>query len=263
MAECFKCGVSGERARLFDAIGDEGIVQICEKCSFGTSIPVIRKPTDFQIKKAEKTQTVYEKLAGVAGIDVKKHQGAIYNPKTNYDLDKQDTSLRDIVDRNFNMNLPEKSAPDPNLIDNFHWVIMRARRSKKLTQFQFAKELAEPIAAIRMAEQGILPEDNYKILHKIENFLGINLMRREIVKMPIQEKFKEIGFDKSTTRALTISDIKRMNKEREEDVFTQEPTLIEEGIEDINLINQDIIDIDEEDLEGVSEDESEGLIFKR
>ncbi len=261
MTECCKCGVSGERARLFDAIGDEGVVQICEKCSFGTSMPIIRKPTDFQIKKAEKKQTVYEKLAGTAGIDVQKHQVAISGVKTNDRLEKQETSLRDIVDRNLEMNLPEKPAPNPNLVDNFHWILMRARRKRKLTQFQIAKELTEPITAIKMAEQGILPEDNYQLLSKLESFFGVNLMKREIVKRPIQEKPKRLGFDADATKTLTISDLKEMDKGHEEEIFAQEPTSVEEGVEDINLINQEIVDI--EDVEDISKEDIDDLIHKK
>ncbi len=235
MVECFKCGVSGDKARLFDAISDEGIVKICEKCSFGEDMPIIRRPTTFQLKETEKKKTVYEKLAGRQGINVQQHQEAISSAKTKELLDKQEISLRDIVDRNFQMNLPEKSRSNPNLVDNFHWLIMRARRKRKLTHSQFARELAESVTAIKMAEQGILPEDDYKLLSKIESFLGIKLIKREIVERTIKEQPKRLGFDADTSKTLTISDLKEMKQEHEAEIFKENPKIFGEKKKGISL----------------------------
>jgi len=147
MEECFKCGVSSVRARLFDAISDEGIVKICEKCSFEEHMPIIRRPTTFQLKESERKQTVYEKLSRAAGIKTPEATDSSFSKL------KEEVTLREIVDRKYQENLPKESAPRPEMIDNFHWIIMRARRMKKLTQAQFAKEIGESEAAIKMAEQ--------------------------------------------------------------------------------------------------------------
>ena len=41
--ECAKCGISSDRALLFDAIAGKGIVKICKKCSFDEHLPIITR----------------------------------------------------------------------------------------------------------------------------------------------------------------------------------------------------------------------------
>ncbi len=210
--ECFKCGISGEKALLFDAISNEGIVKICKKCSFEEDIPIIRKPTDFQLKESETKQTIYERLSNAAGIKNKK------DDKTVELLKKQETTLRDIVDRNFDMNLKQKPEQRLDLVDNFHWIIMRIRRLKKMTQSQLAKAIAEPEAAIKKAEEGIIPEGNYQFINKLENCLGIRLLKKEFIKKT-EEKPTEIRFDPITTKSLTIADLRGMKEKHEAEIF--------------------------------------------
>ena len=49
------------------------------------------------------------------------------------------------MDKNYKEKVGEDLSKKPraDLVDNFHWIIMRARRMKKLTQAQFAKEIGE------------------------------------------------------------------------------------------------------------------------
>ena len=45
MAErCARCDVNGEEVRLFDAVYDGRMGQICERCSIIENIPIIKKP---------------------------------------------------------------------------------------------------------------------------------------------------------------------------------------------------------------------------
>ncbi len=125
MDECFKCGISGDKAFLMEAITNEGIVKICRKCSFEEDIPTIRKPTVMQLREPEKRQTVYQRLSKVAGIKDR--------PVENRELKKQETTLKEIVDERFKSRIKEKKSAPEELIDNFHWVMMRVRRLKKIT----------------------------------------------------------------------------------------------------------------------------------
>jgi len=260
MEECFKCGVSSVRARLFDAISDEGIVKICEKCSFEEHMPIIRRPTTFQLKESERKQTVYEKLSRAAGIKTPEATDSSFSKS------KEEVTLREIVDRKYQENLPKESAPRPEMINNFHWIIMRARRMKKLTQAQFAKEIEESEAAIKMAEQGILPEDDYRLVNKLENYLGIKIIRPEFVeKIRETEKPKELSFDLQTSKELTIADLKEIKEEREFEVLGQE-------VEELDLIGEDVEEIKLEDIgeeeikrdKGeVSQEEMDKILFGR
>lgn len=198
MGECFRCGVSSENARLFDAVSSEGIVKVCVKCASEEHIPLIKKPTTSQIKESEKTESYRDAVA--------KHQIV----KRNDLRDKENMSLRDIVDMNLKIPGKEENKPRPDLIDNFHWKISRARRMKHVSREQFAKDLGESETLIKMIENGILPEDDNKIINKIESYLGINLRKPGFRK----SEEKKIGFDSISVKNLTISNLREMRENK-------------------------------------------------
>jgi len=213
--ECSKCGVSGSKTRLLDVISREGIVKLCEKCFLEENMPLVRKPANFQLKdsviipKSSVKKTVYERLSEISGVQNRKI------PEKEL-LNKQETTLKDIVNKNFEIISGEGGSAE-DLIDNFHWVIMRARRLKHLTQGQFAKAIAEPEAAIKAIEKGFLPKNNYRLIKKIENYLQIKLLKKETEQK--QEFEKEISFDPVTAKTLTIADLQDMKKKKEEEIF--------------------------------------------
>ena len=213
MTECFKCGVSDKNVQLFDVITKEGIVKMCDGCSRSEDSPILRKPTIFQLRELERKPTVYERLARAAGIDPREKRAE----KTE-GLLKQETSLRAIVDKNYQERVRQEAKPRPDLIDNFHWVIMRTRRSKHITQKQMAEAIGEAEAAIKMAEEGVLPENNY-LLNKIQNYLGINLFKdgnKIIPENPGPVTTKPPIFDRKNPANLTISDLKNLKEKKEE-----------------------------------------------
>ena len=117
--ECYKCGISGERVKLFDAITREGIVKVCEKCSRSEDNPVIRRPTQFQLKEIERKPTVYERLSRAAGINPSEKRVE----KSDF-LVSEEANLKKIVDKNYAEKIikDSKKIPRPELVDNFHWV---------------------------------------------------------------------------------------------------------------------------------------------
>jgi len=212
--ECSVCGVSRKKVRLLDAISSKGIVKICEACSKAEDMPILRRPTTFQLKESEKRPRIYDMLSSV------REQGkeSWREPEKKYEKTKTEITLRKIVDRNYEKIVPKEKEPRPDLVDNFHWIIMRTRRLKKLTQEQLAKEISESTAAIKMAEQGILPEDDYRLVNKLEGFLGINLVKG-VSKIPEFSPEKSpariIKFDTKTMQNLTIADLKGMKEQTE------------------------------------------------
>ncbi len=236
--ECFKCGVSGSRVRLFDVISDRGIVKICEKCFSEEDMPIVRKPSSFQLwetknKLPSSRQTVYERLSHMSGI--KKADNI--SERNRELLDKQETTLKDIIDKNLERS-SWKIVPKDDLVDNFHWIIMRARRLKHLTQSQFARAIAEPEATIKILEEGVLVEGSYKVINKIENYLGIKLVKKEAVGK-VREFDKKIDFDPITAKTLTISDLKEMKQKKEGEIFKKPERKIEED-ESIENQNKDL-----------------------
>jgi ribosome-binding protein aMBF1 (putative translation factor) len=260
--ECFRCGISGNEARLFDAISDEGIVSLCGKCSDEENLPLIRKPTTFQLKESERKTTIHDRLAARMETSKEVHEEVQTEAQKREELKlKEETTLRDIVDKNFHKDLSEESKPRTDLIDNFHWVIMRARRSKKITVEQLGKEIAESGAAIKMAEKGVLPEDDFRLVNKLENFLGIRIIKNrpaeniEITMTVQDEPPKVLGFDNATTENLTISDLQEMKKQKEQD---------EEDVEGVQE-DEDIAEkkVPLEDKEDLNDEEMDDLIFGR
>ncbi len=242
--ECFKCGVSGERIRLFDAISREGIVKVCKECASEEDMPIIKKPVGFLPGEEEK-ETIRRVLSRISGVK------SIEKPKEVHQaLKEQEIKLKEIADANFQKSIQEKPVSTKGLVDNFHWVIMRIRRSKKITQEELAEAITEPEAAIKMAEQGII--SSLKLIEKLENYLNIKLRKDEediiihdvkkSIPIESQEKSKtELSFDPTITKSLTIADLKGIKKKREEDIPRKEEK--EKPFEERALTDKDIDDI--------------------
>ncbi len=232
MAECIKCEISDEKALLFDAISREGVVKICKKCNKEEGLPLINQVKHKQ--GIERERNVYNRLAKYAGINPVEHRKkfGVGGEIKESSIDVDNKKLKDIVDENYKKKVSDDSVSSKkrdDLIYNFHWLIMRERRKRKLTQSQLAREIQEPESAIKLIEQGYLPEKDWeKLIMKLEIFLRINISKKPVIvsddtryrerdptKIKVQEDFKETGnFDLMTTKHLTISDLKRMKKEK-------------------------------------------------
>lgn len=253
MVECSVCGTSEEEISLFDVISKEGVIKICEACSKREKLPIIKKPTTFQLKESERTSSIYERLARLAGI---KYDKAKIAEKTR-EFKKHTTSLRELIEQNYKPDIKKEQmrkeqAQKPELIDNFHWHVMRARRARKITQKQLAKEIQESESAIKMIEQGMLPKDSYALIKKLEDYLGIKISKDTNKEQPKQfiyekklsefekpevqkeknETLKKLSFEPETAKALTIADLKKMRLNKKEEV-SEEKELSEEEIDDI------------------------------
>ncbi len=229
MVECIKCEISDEKALLFDAISKEGIVKICRRCNLEEELPLIT-----HVKKEdgiERERNVYNRLSKYSGIDPKEHRKKFSEKGIRKEeaFKAENKRLKDIVDENYKKKLPEEKPKRDDLIYNFHWVIMRERRRKKLTQSQLAHELQESESAIKMIEQGYVPEEGgNRLILKLEGFLKINISKKPVAvsdetryreidptKIQIERDFKEnTNFDEITTKHLTISDLKKMKQEQ-------------------------------------------------
>jgi len=195
----------------------------------------VRKPTTFQLKESEKKPSVYDRLSRLSGIKRSGEERFVKGFKS-----KEETTLKELVDRNYKKNLKEQTAekkPRPDLVDNFHWVIMRARRFKKLTQEQLAKEISESEAAINLAERGILPEDDYRLLNKLESFLRVKLVKDGFEKpeLTLKQPARIIKFDPVAMQNLKIADLQEIKKAKESgnmEVFEDESDLNEEDFDE-------------------------------
>ena len=230
MENCFKCGISDEKSMLYDAISDEGIIKLCRRCSFEENLPLIKKINEqekrdkaiaeansFELRKKLKPTpirktSVYNRLVSMSGIN------PVQKIEKSEELKRQEENLKKIIGQKIS-ETPLTSGHDrKDLIYNFHWNIMRARRAKKLTQEQLAKEISEPEKIIKILESGNVPANSESIIKKLEIFLGIRLINEEeiIQKQGFSEKFT---FDPITSRTLRISDLREQENSEEDFEF--------------------------------------------
>lgn len=173
MEKCFKCGASSENTIIYDAISKEGLVRICANCNIKENLPILKKSGAVP---AEKRQTVYERMTRMSGFNPKEKELR----EKEEERRKQNDEMKQVMDRNFReeimtTNMKKETAGESNLVRNFHWEMMKARRAKHMTQRQLAEALGESELAIRMAERGMLPRERERLVRKIENYLHIKI----------------------------------------------------------------------------------------
>ncbi len=161
---CSRCDISGEKARLFDAIYEGKSAMLCERCAIIENITIIKKPDIGQLKASEKNIDVYERLKKLSGYKDQKDEEKII----------REQKLREL-DKNPHLQLPVKEQL--NLIDHFHWEIMKNRRRKGLSHKQLAEAIGESEIAIDMLEKGKLAENSEILIKKLEQFFQISLKK--------------------------------------------------------------------------------------
>jgi len=219
MSDCFKCGISDKKTNLVTAVSKEGIVKVCAKCALTEGMPIIHKK-DFSPEKSndefiaethEKGKTVYNRLSKIAGLSMDKGRLAREREEM---LKTQNQELRKLVEN------PEKKIilqKRTDLADNFHWLIMRARRAKKITQRDFANAIGESENSVKAAEEGNIALSDDKLVDKIENYLNIRLRReptRASVSAPSLNKGGNFSFDPLAARNVTIAEVRAMSFEK-------------------------------------------------
>jgi ribosome-binding protein aMBF1 (putative translation factor) len=258
MRECFKCGVGEDKAFLYQGISKEGIINVCKKCFHKSEIPVIEKktlPKDFDPGKRESVRQRLVQLAGLKEdkFDMEREMRKLLEKK-------EDTTLNDIVEKNFKKNLPEKSEKNEELIDNFHWVLMRKRRSKKMTQSEVAKELFEPVAAIEAAERGVLPRDYMGLIKKFERYYDIILLN---TKIGTHFNPARIAEESKISSGVTIGDLRKLTPGEEEIIDSYEEEVKPDDL-DLKKVEEVVgrpVESENRFSKGISQEEMDDILF--
>lgn len=207
--ECPRCGAS--RLRLFDVVLDSGISRVCRDCVRKENLPVVKRVSDEEMQDVNRKQSVYQRLAKVSGY--------VFRKRNDFAVE-EDEELKRIAEQSYAAGFEEGDSSD--LVSNFHWIVMRFRRRKKLTQEQFAREIGFPTVVVKNLEKGLVPKNHILLIRKIENFLGVQLFREQRTFDEEREKLKEdieeggdVGFDEVTTKTLTIADLQELRRKRE------------------------------------------------
>jgi len=157
-------------------------------------------------------------------------------------LIKEEVKLKDIVEKNLKLGNKKETRPREDLINNFHWNIMMGRRKMHITTKQLADAISESEVVIKMAEQGILPEDDYRLINKLENYLGIRIKKtNQIVSRNVSTPARILNFKTGSMDNLTIADIKAMKDNM--------------NINNIEKNKVNDLDLDVDEIEDIKEDE--------
>ena len=196
---CFICEIPESKAKLVHAINGKEIILACERCVASEDLLVVKRPTEEQIAFANKPYTVKERLAkamNAGRAEQAKPQVSSFNAPKLYCLS-----------RLHNVELPIK------LVENFNWVILRARKAKKLNQNQVAQAIQEPIAELKILESGCLSDNSEKIINKLEQYFHIQLRANK----PLEDELTgKAIINKDTVKTLTVGDLIRAKREIEE-----------------------------------------------
>lgn len=212
MEECSVCGAWGSRVQLFDAVFDDGLKKICEKCSQVEHMPVLNKPTSFQLEKADKRTGSFHERA-TEQLEKRQIEKARKEQKA-----KQDVTLKDIIEKNLERSFLKQKEQKPrlDLVENFHWIIMRARRKKHLSIKELAEEIKEPEITVRMIEKGVLPpKDEHRLVNKLESYLGIQIILPGVLDGNEKQVPEKLDFEKDLVEEFTISDLQEIRKKKE------------------------------------------------
>ncbi|NPE26957.1 hypothetical protein HNV12_03060 [Methanococcoides sp. SA1] len=155
------------------------MVNMCEECSEDQKIPIIKKPSDSQLNKADQSYSVRQRLDKMQGR------------RDTTDISRDQT----ITQKNLSkLRAPPKKQSHPDTLENYHWSLNMARRRAKMTTSQLASKIATESHKIRDIERGILPKDFKEIFLKLEALLEVKLLKQHesqvnfTRKSPDQEK---------------------------------------------------------------------------
>jgi len=206
MGECYLCGVSGDKTVLYEGVyKSKGIIHVCRKCYFKEKIPLIDKK-EIYLDRINSSESVRQRLSRMAHISFEKHEEKKIIPN------KEDVHLRDIVEKNFKKEIYSGPKTPTDLIDNFNWVIMRKRRSLKISKEKVAEDIFEPLIAVESLEKGILPRDYQSVIKKIEGYLQINLRKDKW-----DFDHKDIINESKVPTGILISEIKKKVEEKRDE----------------------------------------------
>ncbi len=230
MERCARCRVRADEIQLYDAIYESRVAYLCERCSIIENIPILNRPTTEQLKESEKGVGVYERMKKIAGIPETKKEDVLLNKERLVEIEK-------------NPSLESPKEQSINLIEHFHWEIMKNRRRKGLSQKQLAEQIGESEFSIEMLEKAMIPKNPENIIRKLEQFFHIKLKKIDeidlILKKPDE---KPVLLDESGNPLESIPEPKPESDNEEDEVPIELEDFEKEDF-DFSKINTDRVRI--------------------
>ncbi|MCR4327045.1 MAG: hypothetical protein NUV46_00505 [Nanoarchaeota archaeon] len=220
MKECYMCGILEDKSLLYEGIHkSRGVVNVCRKCYFKEKIPLIDK-NEGNLKGINERESVRERLSKMAHIDFAKKE------ERRPEKRPEDMTLRDIIERNFKSEVRVSPNTPEDIVDNFNWVVMRKRRSLKITKEKFSELIKEPLIAIESLEKGILPKDYKTLIKKVEGYLEIRLFKVKDLD------HHDIILESKVPSGILIEDLKK-KREKDKEAYIDVSNLSLEKINEV------------------------------
>jgi len=259
------CKRESDEVKLFEGILKSEMIRICEECAESEGVPLVKKPSEDQLQKADERYSVRERMEKMSGIR-----------ETTEISDDQTTTQGNLA----KLRVPPKKQFHEDVLDNYYWTLNISRRRKKLSINQLADLIKIDANILKSIEQGRIPENFKEIFLQLESFLGIKLLKnhqpiinftrtideeKEIIKSVEEKMFgedsdsrysekREETIDKiakgemdfsrrENLQNVTLNDLVEMKKEREEKQITKRKRIQTDAIlgDDLDID----IDIDE------------------
>src|SRR3989344_4324594 len=158
---------------IVEAIEDGKIVKVSESYALKEGLPIIRRNRVF-------------------------HKGVNKEDAEGFDFDYFKRPLK-----------KEKGQVTKDLIDNFHWEIVRRRKYLNMSRKQLADLLGEREEVVKILENGVLPREDFVLVTKVQQVLSINLRKN---KMDFGQDMRKLIETKKEGKTFEI-----FNKEKSED----------------------------------------------
>lgn len=177
MGICAVCEKEFDNSELKQVISKDGIIKVCRGC-LNEDMLSLRRPNPNAFDNIYNREPVRPRLSQAAGL--RKVEG---DKKRISDFGKDSgvlrgEPLRKVANKKFED--AKKLPPNEDLIDNFHWILMRARRFRKISQKKLAEELQESESAIDLAERGVIPQGSDAFVRKLEQYLGVIISKKTL-----------------------------------------------------------------------------------
>ena len=224
--KCVICKKSSDEVKLFDGIFESEIVHVCESCSINEGIPIIRKPSEEQLRVVDVRQTVRERMEYLTGR------------KTTPISEDQSVIQGHIA----KLRVMPKKQYHEDLLEDYSWRVNMARRRKKITRKQLAEKIGTTEGVIQEIEKGKLPSNFKDLFIKLEEFFNIKLLKKDVAKI---HYIRAEGFEEKI-----LEEVKKKMKESKNILSEEEHERKKVSIEKIKKGNMDFSNI--KDLEHVT-----------
>ena len=171
---CAICKKTSDETKLLEGIFKAEMINVCSDCAEDEGIPIITKPSEEQLEKADERYSVRERMENLSG------------PRDTTEISKDQTITQGNLAK---LRMPAPKEHHEDALDNYYWTLNLARRRKKLTVSQLAEKMQVDPQVIQGIEKGKLPKGFQDLFIKLEAFLGIKLLKAHVQKISFTRNY--------------------------------------------------------------------------